>query len=195
VPVQIVFETHSTTHDNEAGRATGWLPGRLSPLGREQAAALGRRRADDGLAAVFSSDLDRSLETAEIAFAGSPVPILADWRLRECDYGRLNGAPVAEVHTNRLSRLHEPYPDGESWQQATARVARFLSDLRLRWEGRRVLVIGHVATYWGLECALNGGNLRSLVQAEFDWQEGWEFSLDETLGQGSQVVDGPQLER
>ena len=69
VPIEIVFETHSTTEDNEMGRATGWLPGRLSALGRQQAAELGRRRGGDRLAAVFSSDLARSVETVEIAFA------------------------------------------------------------------------------------------------------------------------------
>ncbi len=179
MPIQIVFETHSTTDDNEAGLATGWLPGRLSSLGREQAAALGRRRSNDGLAAVFSSDLARSLETAKIAFGGLPIPLLADWRLRECDYGRLNGAPVEQVHPFRRSRLTEPYPNGESWQQATVRVERFLSDLPLRWEESRVLVLGHVATYWGLECALNGADLRALVQADFEWQDGWEFLLGE----------------
>jgi len=36
VGIEIVFETHSTTEDNEAGRATGWLPGRLSEQGRVQ---------------------------------------------------------------------------------------------------------------------------------------------------------------
>ena len=29
--IELVFETHSITEDNELGRATGWLPGRLSP--------------------------------------------------------------------------------------------------------------------------------------------------------------------
>ncbi|HXW81724.1 MAG TPA: histidine phosphatase family protein [Acidimicrobiales bacterium] len=188
MPVQIVFETHSTTEDNEAGRATGWLPGRLSPVGRAQAAELGRRRASDGLAAIFSSDLARSLETARIAFAGS-VPILADWRLRECDYGRLNGAPVAEVLTDRSSHLDEPYPGGESWRQATARVARFLFDLPLRWEGCRVLVLGHVATYWGLECAMNAAELTSLVQGGFDWQKGCEFSFNDGADQDPRVGD------
>ena len=103
----------------------------------------------------------------------------ARWRLRECDYGRLNGAPTEEVHADRLSHLEEPYPNGESWQQATRRVALFLSDLHLRWEGLRVLVIGHVATYWGLERALKRCDLRSLVQADLHWQEGWEFLVNE----------------
>ena len=49
--IELVYETHSTTTDNEMGVATGWLPGRLSEAGRELARALGERRRDDGLAA------------------------------------------------------------------------------------------------------------------------------------------------
>jgi broad specificity phosphatase PhoE len=41
--IELVFETHSTTEDNELGRATGWLPGRLSEQGRVQALQLGQR--------------------------------------------------------------------------------------------------------------------------------------------------------
>ena len=83
--VEVVFETHSTSEDNEAGIATGWLPGRLSAAGREQARELGERRRNDGVAVVFTSDLGRAVETAEIAFAGSPLPVVPDARLRECN--------------------------------------------------------------------------------------------------------------
>jgi 2,3-bisphosphoglycerate-dependent phosphoglycerate mutase len=180
VPVQVVFETHSITEDNEAGRATGWLPGRLSAAGRELAAELGRRRRSDGLAAVFSSDLARSVETAEIAFSGTGIPVLLDWRLRECDYGSLNGMPTAEVHGDRARYLERPYPGGESWRQATDRVGRFVADLphvfaAPRWSGQRVLVIGHVATHWGLEIALLGTPLEELVSRGQEWQHGWEY--------------------
>jgi 2,3-bisphosphoglycerate-dependent phosphoglycerate mutase len=134
--------------DNEQGRATGWLPGRLSQRGRLQARELGQRRGDDRISAVFSSDLARPTETASVAFAGSAIPVLCDWRLRECDYGQRNGMPVAELHAGRREHVDRPYPGGESWRQAVARVGRFLSDLPLRWDGQRVLVIGHVATRW-----------------------------------------------
>jgi hypothetical protein len=72
---ELVYETHSTTTDNEAGIATGWLGGSLSSEGRGQAVALGERRRDDGIAAAFVSDLARALETAEIAvhLAAGPV--------------------------------------------------------------------------------------------------------------------------
>jgi broad specificity phosphatase PhoE len=175
LPTEIVFETHALTEDNAAGVATGWLPGRLSVEGRRLAGELGRRRRDDGLAAVFSSDLARARETVEIAFGGSQIPVLFDWRLRECNYGSLNGAPAAGVLGTRAAHLDEPYPGGESWRDAVARVGWFLSDLPRRWEGRRVLVVGHVATLWGLEHWLGGTPLFELATREFVWREGWEF--------------------
>jgi broad specificity phosphatase PhoE len=175
VTVDIVFETHATSEDNERGVATGWLPGRLSPAGREQARELGGRRREEDLAAVFSSDLRRAAETVELAFAGSTVPVLHDWRLRECDYGRLNGAPTAEVHGHRRRYLDEPYPGGESWRQAVARVGRALDDLPSRWDGARVLVVGHVATRWALDHLAGRRSLDDLVDADFAWQPGWRY--------------------
>jgi alpha-ribazole phosphatase/probable phosphoglycerate mutase len=83
---------------------------------------------------VFSSDLARAAETASIAFARSSIPVLLDWRLREYDYGIYNATLAAELLANRDDHLDNPYPGGESWRQAVARVGRFLSDLRLRWE-------------------------------------------------------------
>jgi 2,3-bisphosphoglycerate-dependent phosphoglycerate mutase len=175
VTIRIVFETHSTTEDNENGISTGWLPGRLSDLGRQKATELGARRRADGIAAVFSSDLARSVETAAIAFAGTAVPVLLDWRLRECDYGRLNGSAAKELHAHRAEHIDTPYPGGESWRQAAARIASFLSDLPLRWSGQRVLVIGHVATRWGLDHMLLGTPLEELAVRDSDWRPGWEY--------------------
>jgi len=178
--IEIVFETHSVTVDNEAGRATGWLPGELSPRGRALAAELGRRRRDDGITAVFSSDLARAAQTAAIAFGASAIPVLHDWRLRECDYGQRNGMPATELHHGRGDHLDVPYPGGESWRQASARVGRFLSDLPLRWDGQRVLLIGHVATRWGLDHHINAAALEDLAREDFTWREGWEYRLSLT---------------
>jgi 2,3-bisphosphoglycerate-dependent phosphoglycerate mutase len=178
--VRIVFETHSITEDNENGIATGWLPGRLSAAGRVQAAELGSRRAHGGIATVFSSDLARATETAAIAFGGTTIPVQLDWRLRECDYGLLNGSPAAEMHAHRADYIDKPYPDGESWRQAATRVESFVADLIAHWSGRCVLVIGHVATRWGLDHLLLGTPLEELARREFDWQPGWEYTAAET---------------
>jgi 2,3-bisphosphoglycerate-dependent phosphoglycerate mutase len=176
--IEIVFETHALSEDNEQGFATGWLPGRLSERGRANAADMGRRRRDDGIGAVFTSDLRRAAETTEIAFGDSGIPILRDWRLRECDFGTRNGSPAAEVRRDRMDYLDRPYPGGESHTQAIQRVAGMLVDLPTRWAGRRVMLIGHLATQRALEHVINGIPVPELVAAEFEWRaEGWEYRL------------------
>jgi alpha-ribazole phosphatase/probable phosphoglycerate mutase len=85
--------------------------------------------------------------------------------------------PVAELHAGRREHLDRPYPGGESWRQAIARVGRFLGDLPLRWNGQRILLIGHVATRWALDHFIGGIPLEDLVERDFAWQEGWEYRL------------------
>ena len=174
---RIAFITHELTDDNRTGRATGWLPGKLSSEGRENARRIADRAVCRGIQAIFTSDLARAVETVELAFPDGSIPVLKDWRLRECDYGLLNGAPVSEVHGDRSSHLEHPYPEGESWQSAVERVGRFLRDVPLRWNDRRILVVGHVATRWALEHFLAGVALEELARAEFVWQEGWEYTF------------------
>ena len=102
-----MFETHSISEDNELGLASGWTHGPLSEQGRELARGLGARRRDDGIDTVFASDLHRALETAILAFEGETIPILLDWRLRECDYGQLTRQPAVEMHRDRDQYLDD----------------------------------------------------------------------------------------
>jgi len=173
--IELVFETHSLSTDNERGVATGWLDGELSERGRELAHELGRRRRADGLAAVFTSDLGRAVETTELAFGGSGLPIYRDARLRECNYGALNGLPADLVSAERSHHLEAPFPDGESYADAVERMRSFLIDLAHAWDGARVLLVGHTATRWALDHLLLGIPLEQLVDAPFEWQKGWEY--------------------
>jgi len=174
--VYVVFETHSLTEDNESGIATGWDPGRLSPAGREQARLLGERRRNDGLAAIFTSDLQRALETVSIAFRDTNVPLFHDWRLRECNYGDMNGTGTAAEPSDRARHIHDRYPGGESWAEAIDRVLSFIPDLS-RWNGQRVLIIGHASTRWALDHFVQGTAIDQMVAAPFDWKPGWRYEI------------------
>jgi broad specificity phosphatase PhoE len=176
--VELVYETHSTSVDNERGVATGWLPGRLSERGREQARALGDRRRNDGIAAVYASDLRRAVETAEIAFAVSGIPVRHDARLRECDYGELNGASVDQVTDVRRQHLDVPFPGGESYRQVVDRTRAFLDEAVARHDGERIVVIAHSANRWGLDHLVHGAPLEELVEAPFEWQPGWIYRVN-----------------
>ena len=176
--VELVYETHSTSVDNEQGLATGWLPGELSERGREQAQALGDRRRDEGIAAVYASDLRRAVETAEIAFAGSGIPVRHDARLRECDYGGLNGASVDQVAAVRRQHVDEPFPGGESYRQVVQRTRAFLDEVIARHDGERIVVIAHSANRWALDHLVDGTPLEVLVEAQFEWQPGWVYRVN-----------------
>jgi broad specificity phosphatase PhoE len=175
--IHVVYETHSTSEDNEQGIATGWLGGTLSSVGHHQARQLGRRRRHDGLDIVIASDLNRAVQTAQIAFGDTNIPVQLDWRLRECNYGTMNGMPRSQLEAERQFRLDEPFPGGESWRAALERVTLFLNELLEGRQGQRVLLIGHVATRWALDHRVHGKALEELIDAPFVWREGWEYTL------------------
>jgi alpha-ribazole phosphatase/probable phosphoglycerate mutase len=102
---------------------------------------------------------------------------MQDPRLRECNYGELNGAPADRVHAVRSLHIDTPFPAGQSYRDVIGRVAEFVRDLQRDWDGKRVLIIGHSATRWSLQCLLGGARLEDLIEAPFEWQPGWEFVL------------------
>jgi broad specificity phosphatase PhoE len=173
--VELVYETHSTSVDNELGIATGWLEGELSDAGKRQAGELGARRRADGIAAVYTSDLRRAVQTAQIAFSGTVIPVREDSRLRECNYGDLNGAPVEEITAQRLRRVEQPFPGGESYREVVERTRSFLSDVIAAHDSERILVVAHSANRLALDHLVLGAALEDLVEASFEWRPGWLY--------------------
>jgi broad specificity phosphatase PhoE len=176
-PCRLIFETHATSVDNEAGVASGWADVALSPAGIEQARALGVRRAGETLAAVFCSDLERSWNTAAIAFGARGLPIVRDARLRECDYGALTQRPTAEIEMERAGRILTPFPNGESYVQAVRRAGHWLDETAPRFAGQTILVIGHRATFHAFEHLLRGIPLAEVIAAPWRWQPGWDYDV------------------
>lgn len=175
--IEIVFEPHATTKDNEAKRASGWNDVQLSELGIQQAKGLGERRQLEDFDAVFCSDLQRAYKTATIAFGENTSKIFMDWRLRECDYGDFTGKPNEIIEAERPKRVTMPFPHGESYQQTADRMRSFLGDLSKKRGGQRVLLIGHRATHYALDHWINEIPLEEAVVQKFTWQPGWEYQL------------------
>ncbi len=176
--VVLIFETHATSFDNERFVASGQFDVELSPLGLTQAAELGVRYGTEDLHAVLCSDLHRSYRTAEIAFAERRLPIHRDARLRECDYGTLTRRPTAEVDAERVRRIFEPFPGGESYAQVAARTRDLLDEVARDWAGQRVLIVGHRATWYSLEHVINGRDLREVISGPWSWQPGWIYRVN-----------------
>jgi len=176
--IVIIFEAHATSVDNEKNISSGHADPELSDLGVKQARELGERYADEHFDAIFCSDLKRSYKTAEIAFKGRGFPIIKDVRLRECDYGDLTQHPSEKVKAEKPKRVFTPFPNGESYEQTSARMKTFLKDLLKNYEGKKVMIIGHRATQYGLEHWIKGVSLPEAVTAPWQWQPGWEYKFE-----------------
>jgi 2,3-bisphosphoglycerate-dependent phosphoglycerate mutase len=175
--MQVLFEAHATTIDNEAKLASGWNDIALSTLGEHQAAQLGERYRLDELDAVYTADLQRAYRTAQLAFPSiESEKLFLDWRLRECNYGDLTQAPKQQVDADKINRISAPFPNGESYKDTLERMKSFLDDLKLKKFGR-VLIIGSRATHYGLDHWINNIPLEVLLTHEFTWQPGWQYEL------------------
>lgn len=179
--VTIIFEPHSTTLDNEAHRSSGYNDVGLSPLGVQQSHELGERYKDQDFAAIFCSDLQRSFKTAEIAFRGRNLTIIQDARLRECDYGDLTLHPSEEVEPEKAKHISIPFSNGESYEQTSARMKLFLKDLLKDYDDKKVMIIGHRATQYGLEHWVKNIPLEKVILAPWKWQPGWRYTLENTF--------------
>lgn len=174
--ITIIFEAHSTTTDNEIHLASGHNDVGLSELGLRQSKELGGRYANKRFDAIFCSDMQRAYKTAEIAF-GDKFPIIQDTRLRECDYGDLTQKSKELVDAEKPNRITIPFPNGESYEQACARVKSFLDDLQRDYDGKTIMIIGHRATQYGLENGINNVSIQEAVTALWKWQPGWKYLL------------------
>ncbi|KKQ78728.1 MAG: Phosphoglycerate mutase [Candidatus Daviesbacteria bacterium GW2011_GWF2_38_6] len=174
--VTIIFEAHGTTFDNEKNLSSGHFGIELSPLGINQAKELGERYKNQNFDAIFCSDLQRSYKTAEIAF-GNEFPIVKDKRLRECDYGDLTQHPTEEIKPMKVDFITKPFPNGESYEETLERMKEFLDNLKKNYDNKRVMIIGHRATQYGLEHWIKGVSMQDAVTAPFKWQPGWSYQL------------------
>lgn len=175
--IAIIFEAHSTTLDNEAHRASGWVDVDLSELGKKQSIELKDRYQGKTLDAIFTSDLQRAVKSGVPLANELKIPIYPDARLRECNYGELDGADKSLVDGQKKDRLNSPFPQGESYEDCMVRMKDFLEYLATNFAGKTVMVIGHRATQYGLEHHINGKDLYACVTDPWSWQPGWKYEL------------------
>jgi broad specificity phosphatase PhoE len=145
----LLLVRHGETDWNRDGRWQGGSDTSLNDVGREQARALADR-LDGDIAAVYSSDLARARETADIVAAKLGLAVQIDPRLRERGFGSWEGLTITEIE-ERFADAHRRWlagegagaDDAEPFEDFFVRVSDFLADvLRLHPE-EEVLVISH----------------------------------------------------
>lgn len=117
---------------------------------------------------IYSSDLLRAKQTAEILGKALGKKVIYDKRIREFKMGKLNGLPIEKAGKfwdlqGKLSKI-EYYlrrfkiraPGGESFTDLKIRMYKFLKDIDKKYKGKKILIIGHEAPLSMLEGAVRG---------------------------------------
>jgi broad specificity phosphatase PhoE len=145
----LLIVRHGETDWNADGRLQGQTDRPLSELGRRQARQLAEELGEEKLAAIYSSDLARARETAEIVGERLALPVVLDADLREKDWGTWEG--LTAVERDRVEFA------GESTEAHQERILRALKRISERHPGDgRILVVTHGGSMRRVQAAALG---------------------------------------
>jgi broad specificity phosphatase PhoE len=151
---------HGTTDWNQSGRIQGHLDPPLNAAGRTQARLISARLAPFGATALYSSDLQRTYETAQIISQATALRIVQKTALREMHFGRWQGWTFQQIRdqdpagyaARRANPYDMPPPGGETWRRFYDRAVRALEEILQATTAERLIVVTHsgVCTALGL---------------------------------------------
>ncbi len=175
---KIIYFVHGTTYDNASKKCSGWKQVELNELGKEQAKNLGEINSNITFDVIFTSDLIRAIDSANIAFPN--VKKIQDKRLRECNYGDLDGQDkhliVYEDHVD------SPFPNGESLKDVEYRINDFIEYLKKEYTGKTIGIVAHRAPQLALDVILKGMTWEEANKNDWRktgaWQPGWDYDIE-----------------
>ena len=150
-PTRVLAIRHGETAWNVDGRIQGQLNVPLNEMGRWQVTRLALAVADEGIAAIYASDLLRAMETAQAVSRGCGVGIVTDVGLRERGFGEFEGMSYTTINARwpemaeRWRRRDPSFgaPGGETLNQFFARSVAAASRLAALHPGETIALVSH----------------------------------------------------
>src|SRR5712691_2479872 len=152
-PARVFLARHGETTWNVERRFQGQQDSPLTERGQEQARRLGQRLAAEPVAAVYSSDLGRTLRTAEQVALPHALSVRPHPGLREIDTGAWTGLGRTEVRAlpewsasmdvYRNRPWEHRMPEGEAVAEVQARALEALREIAPKHAGQTIAVISH----------------------------------------------------
>jgi alpha-ribazole phosphatase len=148
--MKIFLIRHGETDWNVQQRYQGQADIRLNAKGREHARIVAGYLTDKNIEAVYSSDLARTRETAEIISRVINLEVGLDSRLREMDFGRWEGKTFNEIYLQDREEFNNWFnhpvdyiiPGGESFGSLVDRAGEAIKEIYGRHEGN-IAVVTH----------------------------------------------------
>jgi len=137
---------HGENDYSKKGRLAGWLPGiHLNEKGKAQAAELGKALADTPLRAIYSSPLERAMETAEPIAQSHGLKIIQEPGLIESNVGKWQGQSIRRLAITKYWRIVQRapsragHPDGETFLQTQTRVVSALDEICKKYKPQDII--------------------------------------------------------
>ncbi len=145
---ELYFVRHGRTAENTAKRFQGHTDTDLDQVGRRQAERLAARLATHEIHAIYSSDLARARQTAAPLARRLGLHTTARRDLREIDVGSAAGLTKDELNERHPTIFGEGwpavrFPDGESYEEMSARVSSAAREIAAAHRGQRVALLSH----------------------------------------------------
>ena len=187
---RLLLVRHGITDFNDARKFMGHSDIGMSDIGYRQIEKLRDRLMDRKIDAVYSSDLKRTLETAELILAGREIDVIPCPELRECYYGECEGLTFQEIGSNYPDvaekcinfTLELEFPEGESFKDFIERAAGFLHRLEKHEQSDTILITSHSGPLKVLVLRLLGIDMNHWWQIRIDTAS---LSIVETYPRGA----------
>lgn len=179
--MKLTVARHGQTEENLAGIVQGHLQGRLTKKGIGQAESLAVRLRDNHFDHIYSSDLDRCVDTArEVVKYHPSTKIELTKDLRETSFGDVEGISKFDVdwEGHQGSFLDKKPTNGESISDLRKRVIRFLDQLKKERSNQNILFITHAGPMRVIKSYLEDTSLEQLFSEDIDNCEVWTFEMD-----------------
>lgn len=118
----------------------------LTKKGKKQAVLSGKRLKKEKVDLIFSSDILRTKQTAEIVGKILKIKPKLDEKLREYNVGILNEKPIKEIRDflgSQIKRFRVKPPKGETYQEIVKKMLAFLKEAEKKYSGKNILIISH----------------------------------------------------
>ncbi|MBI4523782.1 MAG: histidine phosphatase family protein [Deltaproteobacteria bacterium] len=192
--MQILLVRHGATDWNLQGRCQGSTDMALNEVGLQQAVEMAASLRSEVITALYSSNLTRALQTAELIGRARNLPVVIEERFRELNHGALEGLTFSEIH--------EQYPEFiRKWKAEPAELLipggeRLVDVDKRAWDGmdqitgrhgadETVLVVTHNFPILAILCRISNRSLNqyrtfrldpcSLSRVSYDTSDGWRI--------------------
>jgi broad specificity phosphatase PhoE len=178
---------HGESLKNVKDLNSSWPEKFYSPLtrrGKREALRAAKSLRKKKIDLIFSSDMLRAKQTAEIVGKELGLHPKFDKRLREIGIGKFNGKPLKDIGIyfskkeknisplkHYMNRFKVSVPGGETYNQVEKRLKSFLKDIDKKYKGKDILIVGHQRPLSLLEKAVSGQSREDFVKKIIEKRE------------------------